>query len=370
MNKISYEELIAFHPGYYIKEMIEDLAITQDELAKRLDTTGKTVSELLNGRINLTDEMALRLSIVFDTSVDMWLNLNKSYIYKKLEIERRRQEDAQCELVKMMDYKFWVELGLVAPVKKTTDKVRELQRYFKVSNLSVLKRRDFLVQYRTAITEVKDINVINANAWVQTAINMGREIIVEKFDSKKLKHLLPNIRNMTMQSPDIFIQELKEILASCGVALVIMPNLKNCGVNGAVKWLNKEKVILAVNDRRKFADIFWFSFFHEIGHVFQKRIAMLIVSDKNCDWIDEDKLMKKLEEDADSFAQDILISKREYEQFVCNQSFDEESIREFSIKINIHPGIVLGRLQKDNYVPYQTKLNVLKEKYKIIPYRE
>ena len=68
MNKIEYEELIAFHPGYYVKDYIEDQGITQEELAKRLQTTPKYVSDLVNGRINLTDEMVLKLSIVFGTS--------------------------------------------------------------------------------------------------------------------------------------------------------------------------------------------------------------------------------------------------------------------------------------------------------------
>ena len=68
--------------------------MTQEELAKRLQTSGKNISDLLHGKINLTDEMALRLSIVFGTSVSMWLNLNQNYSEKKLEIERRMQEDA------------------------------------------------------------------------------------------------------------------------------------------------------------------------------------------------------------------------------------------------------------------------------------
>ena len=60
MNKIEYEELIAFHPGYYVKNYIEEQGITQEELAKRLQVTPKYVSDLVNGRINLTDEMVLK----------------------------------------------------------------------------------------------------------------------------------------------------------------------------------------------------------------------------------------------------------------------------------------------------------------------
>lgn len=86
MNKTHYDEIIAFHPGYYLKDMIEAMGITQEEFAKRLGTSGKTLSELLNGKINLSDSLALNLSKMFGTSVDVWLNLQKTYTRKVLEI--------------------------------------------------------------------------------------------------------------------------------------------------------------------------------------------------------------------------------------------------------------------------------------------
>ena len=367
MNKIEYQELIAFHPGYYVKDSIDELGITQDELAKRLQTTPKYVSDLVNGRINLTDEMVLKLSIVFGTSTKLWLNLNKSYIEKKLEIERREKLAQECELVKKMDYKFWVTLGAVKATRSVTEKVQELQKYFKVSSLAVLGQRDFLVQYRTSVTEVKDINVINANAWVQTAINEGIQMNVELFNKKKLTESIPEIRNMTVQKPEVFYPRLKELLASCGVALILLPNLKNCGVNGAVKWLGKDKVVLALNDRRKYADTFWFALFHELGHVLQQRIKVLLVSEKNKAGLETDELIQRLENDADAFSQNVLIPEAEYDDFVrTNQEgFTEETIRAFAKEINILPGIVVGRLQKDEYLGYQTALNSMKIKYVI-----
>ena len=81
-REIEYQELIAFHPGYYVKDYIDEQGITQEELAKRLQTTPKYISDLVNGRINLTDEMVLKLSIVFGTSTKLWLNLNQKYIEK------------------------------------------------------------------------------------------------------------------------------------------------------------------------------------------------------------------------------------------------------------------------------------------------
>ena len=76
---LKYKELRAFHPGYFVKQIIDDEGVTQDDFAARLGTTPKTLSELVNGKINLSREMAESLSCMLGTSVDMWLKKQKKY---------------------------------------------------------------------------------------------------------------------------------------------------------------------------------------------------------------------------------------------------------------------------------------------------
>ena len=190
---------------------------------------------------------------------------------------------------------------------------------------------------------------------------------VEPYDESKLSSSIAEIRSMTNDNPKDFYPRLKELLSKCGVALVLLPNLKNCGVNGAVKWLNKEKVVLALNDRRKYADTFWFALFHELGHVLQKRIKVTLVSDKYKEELETNDLIQKLEKEADLFSRNTLIPENEYLEFVKENKgkFTANSINEFAKKIDILPGIVVGRLQQDHYLNYQTTLNNLKIKYVI-----
>lgn len=91
MVKLEYNNQIAFHPGYYIKEMLEYEEMSQPELASRLQISEKDMSDLLHGKTNLSDEMAMNLSIVFGTSVSLWLDLNQKYLEKKLEIQRKNK---------------------------------------------------------------------------------------------------------------------------------------------------------------------------------------------------------------------------------------------------------------------------------------
>lgn len=362
MNKVFYEEIAAFHPGYYIKELLEEEEMSQEDLAKRLQTSGKNVSDLLHGKINLTDEMALRLATVFQTSVSLWLNLNQSYIEKKLEIERRKQEAAECALAQNLDYDFWLSQGLVPKTGNPLEQVRALREYLKVSSLEVLRRRDFLVQYRREQKTVQDINVIAANAWVQTAINLGMQMETDVFRAKELISKLNPIRKMIKEDFAVSYPEVQKILGMCGVALVFLPNLKHCNVIGAVKWLNKGKAVLAINSDLNYEDEFWFSLFHELGHVLQQRLKILNVSGEEA-CCETDELLQRLEEEANRFARDMLVPDDAYDAFLKRVTiYTEKEIGEFAIEIDTTPQIVRYRMQIERMATYQTMLNGLKEK--------
>ncbi|MBE9582327.1 MAG: HigA family addiction module antidote protein [Proteobacteria bacterium] len=68
------------HPGRIIKEdHLEPLSITTKDMASILGVSRKTLSKIVNERGSVTPDMALRLSRAFDTTPDLWLNLQKNY---------------------------------------------------------------------------------------------------------------------------------------------------------------------------------------------------------------------------------------------------------------------------------------------------
>lgn len=72
--------MLPVHPGEILKNLFMDaMEIGVKELAISLDVTPKTVSALVNGHQGISTEMALRLSKAFNTSPDVWLNMQKSY---------------------------------------------------------------------------------------------------------------------------------------------------------------------------------------------------------------------------------------------------------------------------------------------------
>ena len=111
MSNISeYKDIVAFHPGYYIADVIEDMGVSQAEFATRLGTNTKTLSYLLNGQANITNDLAKKLSVMMGTSPDVWLNLQNTYDQKLIEIEQAKDFDEQAEIVRLIDYKYFLKL--------------------------------------------------------------------------------------------------------------------------------------------------------------------------------------------------------------------------------------------------------------------
>lgn len=83
------------HPGEIIKELcLEPLGLTVTRAAEALGVSRKTLSAILNGRAGISPEMAIRLSMAFDTSAESWLNQQTQY---DLWLARQNQQAIKVE---------------------------------------------------------------------------------------------------------------------------------------------------------------------------------------------------------------------------------------------------------------------------------
>ncbi len=361
-NVNEYKDIVAFHPGYYIADIIEDMEVSQTEFATRMGTTAKTLSQLINGQAKLSNDLSKKLSVMLGTSVEVWQNLQNTYDQKLIEIQQAKDIDAQAELAKEIDYKYFVDVAGLPIARSINDKVVNLCKFFKVADLRIMLKPDFLVNFRSGSSCNSEKNIINSRAWIQTAINISKSIETKNYNAEKLKGYLPELRAMTVKKPEEFLPRMREIFAECGIAFVLLPHLKNSGVNGAVKWLTEDRVVLAMNNRGLNADKFWFSLFHEIKHVLQQKIKTVFISSTVDEMID---INNKLEIEADRFAANYLIPPSDYRRFAPSMYTSDDEIVEFAKAIGIHPGIVAGRLQHEGIIA-QNRCSKLKEKYVVV----
>ena len=79
------------HPGEVLRELcLTPLNLTVTEAAKALGVSRKTLSSILNGRSGISAEMAVRLSLAFDTSAESWLNQQMQYDLWVAEQQRKK----------------------------------------------------------------------------------------------------------------------------------------------------------------------------------------------------------------------------------------------------------------------------------------
>ena len=79
-------DLIAFHPGQYIGELIEDYQMIQNEFAEKLGESPKMISKLVNGEESISNDLAQKLEKLTNISMKTWLNLQASYDRKVSEV--------------------------------------------------------------------------------------------------------------------------------------------------------------------------------------------------------------------------------------------------------------------------------------------
>ena len=353
-NYIEYDDKIAFHPGYYIKEIVEESGLTQEDFAKRLDTTPKNLSLLIRGEQNLSIDIAMKLSRMTGTSVSYWLNLQNAYDALIAEFKSKEELAQERKIFSYLDYKYFREyFNLPDLPRKKDEQIVQVRNFLNVSTLTVFKKPDMAVSFRSATGEMSEANIIKANIMVQIATNIALETEAPKFDKSLFEEAVRYALTLT-KDHSTFYPLIKEAFCKVGVIFVILPNISGSKINGATKKVGNN-IMLLVNDRRLNSDTFWFTLFHEIGHIMNGDYGISFDSESG-----------EQEEIADKYAEDMLIPCDQYQQFIAENRFDIQSIRRFAKRIDRDPGIVLGRLMNDGKVNYDDwSLNSLRHKYKV-----
>ena len=345
----SSKTFVAIPPGETIKEMLIGRNMTQKEFSMRLDISEKHLSHIINGEVLLTYEMAEKLESVFGVSARFWKNLEAIYRETLLKIDEENEFISEKNYLKKFPYSEMVKNGFIKLYTTIKEKIYSLRQFFEVANLNLLEKEKLLPQIacrRLCITDKTD-NIVLVLA--QKAKLEARNIVTKPISIKKLVSILPLIRNMTTRLPAEFSANLVKVLSDCGIALVFLPNIKGSFLHG-VTFKDKNKIIIGITMRGKDSDKFWFSLFHEIGHVVLEHLNKPYGLEK-CD-----------EMQADRFSSDNLIPSFSFNAFVNEHIFTKQSINQFAHNEGIHTGIIVGRLQKEGYISY-SKFNDLKLKY-------
>jgi HTH-type transcriptional regulator/antitoxin HigA len=357
----SFQPDYAVSPGETLKETLETIGMSQTDLAERTGRPKKTINEIIMGKAVITSETALQLERVLGIPASFWNNLERNY---QERLARIREEDY---LKKQANWLKEFPLAAMAKMdwlKKEDNPIKMLQallNFFGVAGVNewrgVWEKPQAAYRNSTAFQS----NPAAVAAWLRMGEIEGQKIECRIFEPRSFRSALQQIRSLTNKSPEVFEPVMKELCAGSGVALVFIPELPGTRLYGATRWLKPSKALIQLSLRGKSDDHLWFTFFHEAGHILLHGKKEVFIEAQGYGRQETERVSK--EKEADLFAQEMLISKEAYNNFITVNDYSPDRILGFAEQIGIAPGIIVGRLQHDNIISF-SQGNKLKKRFR------
>lgn len=372
------------HPGSVLDKVLISIGMPQIELSKRTGITARTINSIVKGTASISPETAMNLEIVLGIPATEWLKLETQYQLKKLNNVKTENLKKELPFLEKIHVKEMITKGWIESKSSKTEQLQELYKFFGVNSVEQLSPvwSQLEVNYRTSNKYVQ--NHFNIMAWLRQGEREAKKIECEPFNASEFKSALLECRKLTTNSFDKIYKKLQLICAGAGVAVVYVKELKHVATSGAAHWLDKETALIQLSLRGKADDKFWFNFYHEAGHILlhgrkeqfiDNQGKGLMFSGKECEnqddpenqddsedtpYFTEENKLKEAE--ADEFAGNLLVPRKEFSKFKGEGIFTEISIKNFAAKQGISPGIVVGQLQNGNYLGWNN-FNYLKRRY-------
>lgn len=329
--------------GEYIEEWLEDNHVSPAELARRLGCSRKHVSELLRGA-PLSHEFAIRLARVTGIPADRWMQLESFYRSELARLELEQDPAEVKAVLSTLPLSFLRKRGYIRSTLNKPGKCAfEVLSFYKVGSLDVLREALSEPAVAVAFRQSAKLDWGARLTWLKAVEAEAAQVDLDRtFDRDALRALIPELRALTRESPGQYGSKLLEALRGVGVRLVFVHAVPKAGTYGAARWYHGAPLV-ALSLHRKSEDQLWFTLFHELFHVLEHDLTPEgFVSGE---WADG-----KLEDAADKYSRDLLVPPERTGRLVGLESF--EDVRGFATELGVSPGIVVGRLHREQIWPY------------------
>ncbi len=351
-RRYPYEPDYAVRPGETLQETIDALGIDQRELAARAGLSAKHVNQVIKGVAPITQDTAIRLERVTGVPARMWNNLEANYREQLARLAEKERLRDSLEWVKSIPVGELIKRGAI---EDRADKVELLEAvlcFFGVATVNAWRRIWLAPQHSLRKSPAFEAKPGAMAAWLRLGELEAQEMDCQPFSKGVFKSALTRIRALTVEPPDVFVPQMTDLCAHAGVAVVLIPEIKRAPASAAAQWLSSNKAMIQLSLRYKSDDQFWFSFFHEAGHI--------LYDGKKSKFVDDGRRDDEHEERANRFAANHLIPAHYASGLPRLRTWS--AVESFAQEIGIAPGIVVGRLQREGILRHN-QLNGLRRRF-------
>ncbi len=343
----------AVAPGETLRERLEEMGMTQAELATRTGLTPKHINQVLQGVVPLSGEVAQRLEYAVGIPARLWNRLEADYRTQQVRLaqERAQAEDPEAAqwLAGLPVATLAAEGAIPARPTDTASRVRQLLEFFGVATIPAWREL-----WRKPVAAFRQSYAYEAlpgalAAWLRMGELAARDEQPGAFSPTAVRRLLPELVQLTRRAPAEALAVARRELAAVGVVVVMVPEVPGARAYGASRWLGPFALI-QLSLHGKTEDVLWVTLFHELGHVLLHGRKGLFIEQDDGDSMDGQPQVS-------SGVDEAIDHEREAQQFALDMLFGEQGLArleavsttaealDLADELGIDAGIVAGQLQ-------------------------
>jgi Zn-dependent peptidase ImmA (M78 family)/plasmid maintenance system antidote protein VapI len=342
-------------PGDSLRALMIRRGVSPCDLAHHLNGGMATLRGLLNGSKDLDGSDAAVLARTLGVTESFWLKRQANYA-EALEraVDRADAEEADA----------WLQLQVPGekPRGRLTQEKRrvEVQKrlvFFNVSTFGAWQARYGKVASATLFrkSEAHRSDEAAIMMWLRSG-EMDTDLVATRaWKAGNLEDRLPEIRKLSkIRKPERFLPKLQTLCAEAGVAVVAKKAPTGCPASGASRMVAPDKAMILLSFRGLSDDRFWFTVFHEIGHLLLHGARTFV--DVDMEELDDS------EREANEFASKCIVPANRTSEFEALSSTVDDITR-FSVSVGVAPGLVVGQMQHHQMLE-RHQMNYLKRRWK------
>lgn len=323
-------------PGETLRDRLAEMSLSQAGLAARVGMSTKHVNQIMHGIAPITPETAIILERVTGVPASVWIRREADYRESLLRSKPRELSAEDEQWLASLPIKELQKRDFLPAVKDKGQLFDAVLTFFGVADREAYERiwRRPVASFRRSGAYKSAPGAVVS--WLRIAQLKAQSAKAEPYSAARFRKVLQEIRALTAHGDP---NRIVEMCAAAGVVGVFVPEVKGCRISGAAWWATPARAVVALSDRYKKDDFFWFAFFHEAAHI--------LLHSKKETFVDDGSDDDVVEDEANRYAADLLIPPEHVGKLASLHS-DHDIVR-FAAMIGIAPGIVVGRLQHDQY---------------------
>ena len=343
-------------PGDTLLTMMEHRELSCDDLAEKLGRTPATVRALLAGAVEIDERLAIQLAKHVGGTPTFWQKRQATYVNSLSRAAGAIPKQKGDEWLKLFPHGDIVNHGWITKPSRRDELLKAYLAYFDVTDPEEWTERyakPVGTAFRRSATFKSKAGPLSA--WLRRGEIEASSLQTAHWNPAELRRRLPELRVLTKaKAPAYFLPRVRRICAEAGIAVLFIRAPSGCTASGATRFVSPDKAMIILSFRYLSDDHFWFTFFHELGHLLLHSTAITFIDG-------EAEAITEQEREANEFSASVLVPPTRRDQLLDLKPTKESVIR-LAYSLGVSPGVVVGQLQHHEIIK-PSQLNFLKRRF-------